>query len=183
MNYVGQLLVAPPCQDDDFWENSVIFIYEDAANTIGLTLNKLSDRSVEDLSEYHKLTYLGNDMVHLGGLMNTNALIMIHTDDWSCTNTMYVNNGIRISSDHTMLSRICSGDKPRKWRLFLGMCIWSHGQLNNEIDGTPPYSKKKSWLLASPSEDIIFEKHPKKMWNKALEIAIQEATNSFFLIT
>lgn len=182
MDYVGHLLVAPPCQDDEFWEHSVIFIYENTATTVGVILNKKSDRTVSELAEYHNLSYPRSDKLNVGGPMNQSSIVMLHTDEWSCTNTMHVNNGIRVSSDNTMISRICNDDTPDRWKLFLGMCIWNKGQLNSEVNGNPPFSKKKAWLIAPATHDIIFEKHPQKMWNKALESAVQYATDSFFII-
>jgi putative transcriptional regulator len=182
VNFVGQLLVAPPAQDDEFWQNSVIFIYEHAKTTVGITLNKKSERTIAELANYHNLSYVGRDLINVGGLMNPAALIMLHSNDWKCNNTMYIDKGICISSDNTMLARICAGDRPRKWRLFLGMCVWSIGQLNNEINGTGMHSKKHAWLVAPANPDIVFERNPQRMWNKALESAVKHATDSFFFI-
>lgn len=182
MSYLGKLLVANPCQTDEYYENSVIFIYEDSSTTVGVILNKSSERSLGELADYHSLNYIGNDWLNIGGKKNPTALIMIHTDDWFCTNTMHVENGISISSDHTMLERVCDGDEPRKWRFFLGLCIWPQGQLEQEIKGISPYSKKNAWLTTNASEKIIFEKHPQKMWNMAVESAVKRATSSFFKI-
>jgi putative transcriptional regulator len=183
MSYLGQLLVANPCQDDEFLEHSVIFIYEDSTNTVGVALNKSSERTLGELADYHGLDFEGSDILNIGGQKNPTALIMLHTDEWACTNTMYIANGISISSDHTMLERLCSGDTPRKWKLLLGMCIWPHGQLEKEIEGIKPYSKKKAWLVAPSNEHIIFENHPQKMWNIALELAVSHASESFFKIS
>lgn len=182
-SYVGKLLVAPPCQMDEFWEKSVIYLYEESAGTtVGLILNKVSDRSVKELAEHHNLEFLGPDMINVGGPLNPTALVMLHTDDWACTNTMQVDGNLRISSDRTMLSRISSGDTPKKWRMFLGMSGWVPGQLDKEIAGKPPYSKKSAWLVASIDEKIMFEEDSDKMWKKALELAVKEATESYFHI-
>ena len=182
MNHLGKVLVAPPSQDDEFWEKSVIFIYEDNKSTVGLTLNKPSDRALEELAEFHGIEYFGDDIINIGGPMNSAALIMLHTDDWKCTNTMHVIEHFCISSDHTMLSRLCSGDQPNKWKLYLGMTIWPSGQLEKELTGQLPFSKKKAWLVTPATEEILFEKHPKKMWNKAIDSAIQHSVDSFFTI-
>jgi putative AlgH/UPF0301 family transcriptional regulator len=182
MNYLGKLLVAPPAQTDEFWGGSVIFIYEDNKSTIGLSLNKPSERELAELAEFHNIQYFGQEMINIGGSANPSALIMLHTDDWKCTNTMHVTDSFCISSDHTMLSRVCSGDHPLKWQLYLGMCIWPAGQLEKELLGELPFSKKKAWLTTTATEDILFERHPKKMWNKAINSVINYSVESFFTI-
>lgn len=184
MKYAGRLLVAPPSQEDDLWSQTVIFLYEETESAvIGLVLNKESERSVYELAVHHDLEYNGEEMINIGGPLNPSALVMLHTDDWSCTNTMQVDGGLRISSDRTMLNRLCSGDTPRKWKLFLGMSGWTPKQLEAEIAGKPPYSKKNSWLVSSKlTKNLIFETNASKMWKTALNNAVQEATESYFHI-
>lgn len=183
MKHSGRLLVAPPSQNDDFWSQSVVFLYEETpAAVVGLALNKPSDRSVKELAEHHGYSYLGRDMINIGGPLNSAALVMLHTDDWSCTNTMQLDNKLRISSDRTMLKRLCDGDAPKKWKLFLGMSGWTPKQLDAEINGNAPYSKKTAWLVAPVNPSIIFENNSEKVWKKALDLAIQEATSSYFHI-
>lgn len=184
MKYSGRLLVAPPSQTDEAWNETVIFVYEETEQAvIGLVLNKESDRSVSELADHHDLDYPGNDMIYLGGPLNSSALVMLHTDDWSCTNTMQVEGGLRISSDRTMLKRLCTGDTPRRWKLFLGMSGWSPKQLEAEITGKHPYSKKTAWLVSSKlDKSLIFNTDPTEMWKSALEEAIQETTESYFHI-
>lgn len=183
MSYVGRLLVAPPSQDDDFWSKSVVYIYEESsASTIGLVLNKTSERTVSELADHHDMEFDGEEQIYIGGPLNSAALVMLHTDDWACTNTMQVENGLRVSSDKTMLKRICKGDTPKKWRLLMGMSGWANDQLEDEIKGKPPYSKKKSWLVAPANKSIMFEKDPEKMWTRALELAVHEATESYFMV-
>ena len=183
MDYVGKLLVAPPSQEDEFWSQSVIFIYEQSGGAnIGLALNKPSDRTVKELAAHHDLEYDGDETINIGGPVNPSALVMLHTDDWTCTNTMQIEGGLRISSDRTMLKRICNGDTPKKWKFFLGMCGWTPGQLDKEAKGQAPYSKKNAWLVAPVDEQVVFEQQSGKMWKKAIDLAVHEATESFFSI-
>lgn len=183
MNMVGKVLVAPPAQDDNFWSRSVIYIYEQNLNSIsGLILNKSSDRTVSQLAEHHDLGYNGDDLIYIGGPVNPSYLIMLHSDEWTSNNTIHVLKEISISSDHNMLKRISDGDRPERWKMFLGMSGWSPNQLEGEISGHHPWNKKKSWLVAEPNMDIIFEKNPDKMWKKAIDLAVQEITESYFAI-
>jgi putative transcriptional regulator len=180
---VGHLLVAPPAQHDEYWEKSVIFVYEQTpANVVGLILNKPSDKAVNDLADHHGHNYQGDDMLYLGGPVNPSSLIMLHTDDWTCSNTMHIAENIMISSDRTMIKRLSEGDTPRKWRLFLGMSVWAPMQLEGELKGNPPWNKKKSWVTSSFNESILFTKDPEKCWKKGLELAAKDMVNSYFTI-
>lgn len=181
---IGTLLVAPPAQEDEFWGKSVIFLYEQNPNTVvGLALNKPSERSLRELAEHHDLEFLGEEMLHTGGPVNPAALVMLHTNDWACGNTMQIGSDFRVSSDRSMLHRLCSGDKPRKWRLYLGMSVWTPAQLEGELSGTPPWSKKTSWLTAPAEESILFGKNPDKIWEKSIELAAATMVQSYFTIT
>ena len=181
---IGTLLVAPPAQEDEFWYKTVVFIYEQNKNsTIGLVLNKPSDRSVQELAEHHGFNYNGSDLLYIGGPVNPNALVMLHTEDWACSNTMQIGSDFRVSSDKTMLERLCKGDTPRKWRLFLGMSGWGPHQLEGEIAGVPPWTKKKAWLTAPASESIMFGNEPTKVWKKAIDLAAETAVQNYFTIS
>jgi len=181
---IGTLLVAPPAQEDEFWAKSVIFLYEHTPNTVvGLTLNKPTERSLHELAEHHNLEFLGKEVLHTGGPVNPAALVMLHTNDWACGNTMQIGNDYRVSSDRTMLNRLCAGDRPRKWRLYLGMSVWTPSQLEGELAGTPPWNKKTSWLTAPAEESVLFGKDPDKMWEKSIELAAASMVQNYFTIS
>ncbi len=181
MSFTGRLLVAPPGRASDFWERSVVLIYEESKlGSVGLVLNKDSGRTVQELAEYHDASYRGKEGIYAGGEMSPSALILMHTPEWRCTNTMSVAHGVSISSDNYMVNRICKGDKPEKWKFYLGMSIWKPGDLEKEVSGRFPYSKRNSWLVANAGADIIFEKNPEKMWKMAIDRAVSEATELFF---
>ena len=181
---IGTLLVAPPAQDDEFWGKSVVLIYEENANnTIGLAVNKPSDRTLSDLAEYHKIEYSGDELLYIGGPVNPNALVMLHSGDWACSNTMQISDSFRISSDKSMLKRICSGDRPKKWKMFLGMSAWTPAQLQGELSGVAPWSKKKAWLTAPSTEQLVFGKHSESAWKRGIDLAATHAVQNFFTIS
>ncbi len=68
---IGQLLVAPPAQKSELWGQSVIFIYEETpVSTVGLIVNKPSERRLADLAEHHNLSYDGDELIYVGGPVN-----------------------------------------------------------------------------------------------------------------
>jgi putative transcriptional regulator len=180
---VGQLLVAPPAQQDEYWEKTVIYIYEQGpANVVGLVLNKPTDRTVAELAAHHGYNYNGDAQIYLGGPVNPSSLIMLHTDDWTSSNTMHIGGNIMISSDRAMIQRLSTGDKPQKWKLFLGMSVWAPMQLEGELKGNPPWNKKKSWITATPTDSILFGKNSQQVWKKGIDSAAQEMVDNYFSI-
>lgn len=183
MNYTGKLLVAPPFNRDDFFEKSVIYIYDQSLEgTTGVIANKPSNRTLKELCQFNNIKYSGRERIFIGGPINPSALIMLHSDDWACTNTIKIEDPWRISSDESMLERIAKGDRPEHWRLFLGMCGWTPGQLEGEISGVPPWARSHSWLITSPTPETLFHRNSEKAWKLSIENCSQEMIDSFFSI-
>ena len=184
MDYTGKILVAPPLNNDDFFEKSVVFLYDQTSrSTTGVIVNKPSNRTLKELCEFNDLKYSGREKIYIGGPVNPSALIMLHSTDWACSNTIEVHNDWRISSDQSMLPRLATGDKPRFWKLFLGMCGWTAGQLEGEIAGIPPWSRSSSWLIGSPTDELLFSKKSDKIWSLAISNCSQEMIDSYFTIS
>lgn len=182
-SYVGKLLISPPTNKETFFEKSLVLIYDQTPKTTtGVIVNKPSNRTLQELCEFNDIEYRGKERIFIGGPVNPSALLMLHSRDWACTNTIEIGNHWRVSSDHSMLTRIAKGDRPRYWRLCLGMCGWSPGQLEGEILGAPPWSRSKSWLVSNPTTEILFHRSSSKVWTKAIENCGQEMIDSFFTI-
>jgi putative transcriptional regulator len=177
----GQLLIAPPAQKDEFWNTTVIYIYEKTQHgTVGLVVNKPSDKKVKDLADHHKVVYGGDDDLYVGGPVRSSAIVLLHTNDWHCSNTFQITDRISISSDKSMIARIAEGDVPHRWKMFLGMSVWAPGQLEAEIEGTAPWTKKTSWLVAPANNSIIFDNDGDRAWKRSINLAVKEATGALF---
>jgi putative transcriptional regulator len=170
MNLTGNILIAPPAMKGNFWHKTVVLITENhGSGSVGLVLNKRSQMSVVEFGEQ-----LGFDIdlpgfVYLGGPVNVKSLSFLHTNDWTSKNTMRVSEHFSISSADDILPRLAMGDAPNRWRLFLGMCGWSPGQLAGEIKGIPPWQQETSWLTAKYDEDLVFGTDNNDQWCAALD--------------
>jgi putative AlgH/UPF0301 family transcriptional regulator len=91
---------------------------------------------------------------------------------------MRVNNGFSLSSSPEILSMLAMGNTPKKWRLFVGLCGWTQGQLENEITGNPPYEHDKSWLIASARHDLVFDLDTQEQWTESIEHSGSEFAQS-----
>lgn len=170
MNVIGNLLIAPPAVKGNFWYKTVIMVTEHhGQGSVGLVLNKRSEMSIKNFGEQ-----LGFDLdipgfVYLGGPVNVKSLSFLHTNDWTCKNTLRINDQFSLSSADDILPRLAMGDTPEQWRLFLGMCGWSPGQLQGEIKGNAPFSHSTSWCTATADLDIVFGSDNKDQWCNSLD--------------
>lgn len=169
MNLIGNLLIAPPAMKGNFWYKTVIMITEEHTDgNIGLVLNKRSQTTIREFGEQLncELDYPGH--VYIGGPINSKSLSILHTNDWKCNNTMKINQYFSITSSENMIARLSAGDEPYRWRMFLGFCGWSTGQLLSEIKGKPPFDRNMSWCTATSNIGLAFDLDNKDQWCAAL---------------
>jgi len=179
----GKVLISHPLQDrDSIFHKSVVYLYQhNPAGSIGLLLNKPSTITLHDLCKEKNYQLLVQPHpVHTGGPVSNNSLIMLHSDEWRSENTAKAYNNLLISSDNLMVKRIALGDAPTRWRIFGGLCGWAPGQLQAELNGIPPFSKKHRWMLADPTPELIFDSVGEHQWNKAIELSSLQLFNQYF---
>jgi putative AlgH/UPF0301 family transcriptional regulator len=70
------------------------------------------------------------------------------------------------------------GNAPEQWRLFVGLCGWTAGQLENEIKGVPPYEHNQSWLTVSAKTDLVFTLDAQTQWAESIDRASSEFAHS-----
>lgn len=179
MNLAGTLLIAPPKMKDSFWYKTVIFLTEHHQNgSMGLVLNKRSQMTVSEFTEQigPRMNIPGN--IYLGGPVNMKALSMLHSSEWTCSNTMQINDDFSISSAEDLLMRLGDGDAPKYFRLFLGLCGWAPRQLLDELTGRPPRDHSISWLTSSADYKTVFDNDLRDQWHVAVERSGQEFAQS-----
>ena len=92
-NIVGNLIIAPPSVKGNFWYKTVIMIVEHHIHgSIGLVLNKRSNLTINELGEKMGLDIDIPGFVYTGGPVSPNSLSLIHSTEWSCNNTLEINN-------------------------------------------------------------------------------------------
>lgn len=179
MNYTGKLLIAPPSIKGSFWQKSVIYITENHhRGSLGVVLNKSSKSTISDFSKQCGIDCNIEGMVYVGGPVNTKALTILHSSEWSCQNTMKINDMFSLSSHNQLLQQLTIGDKPKFWRMFLGLCAWNPEQLENEIRGSHPYHHNSSWLTATPTYQSVFATDGNEQWTSGIEMSSHEFVQS-----
>lgn len=181
MNFTGKLLIAPPGIKGSFWQKSVLFITENhQRGSMGLALNKSSKSTLEDFTKQFNIDLGVEGMIYVGGPVNPKALTILHSSEWSCQNTMRINEFYSLSSHNQLLQQLALGDRPKFWRVFLGLCAWNPGQLESEVKGTHPHQHNSSWLVATPSYKSVFSIDGNDQWTLGIESSSQEFVHSIF---
>jgi putative transcriptional regulator len=181
MDFGGKILVSRPSYQEQWFANSAIFVYEHTPNgAAGLILNKDSNLTVSDLLRHRDIMYTGNEPVYKGGPVNQQAIIMLHSNEWKSENTHQVNKDFSITSDISMMQLLASGNKPRQWRMFVGMSGWGPGQLEDEYMGEGVFDKKNSWLVTSATPALVYNYNGRDQWTKLVEQSGNEMFSQYF---
>ena len=172
----GKILVAHPKLESGIFGKSVILITENhETGTVGFVLNKPSPHNIKKLMEDRGVIWeVSENVLYQGGPLNTAALVMVHTDDFSSQNTMYLPGGYAVSSDELMIEKVIMGNVPNAFRLVSGICSWAPGQIQQEI------KDQKIWLTATPNDAMLFNSTGLKQWRKALNLVAAETTAQYF---
>jgi len=167
-SYAGRYLIARPHLQGVF-SRSVIYIYEDLpTGSAGLMINRATGKELKDILATHGIPYPSKiDPVYLGGPVATNSLMMIHTDDFVSSNTLFTPNEICISSDDLMVEKLVNRARPTAFKLCAGRSQWAPGQLHHEVESN-------SWLVADLPSNILYDWGSDKTWDRAVEIASKQ---------
>lgn len=168
----GTLLIAHPAYSRD---NTVILIIESAATGImGVTLNQVTQYDMRELMRQHHIDWQGDRQVYHGGTVNPGSLLMLHSDDWYSSNTILVDSGIGLSSDHLMLEKLDMGNTPSWYRLFLGCEYWDVRELEHDLKSSRP-----KWLELSYPSQCLIESHADDQWSLAVQELSQDTISNY----
>ena len=143
----GQLLVATPrLPDENFFRTVVLMIEHNENGALGVVLNRMAERSVEDLwREVSDVECNCHHPLHLGGPVS-GPLMAIHTD--RALAEMEIISGLFLAAQKVNLDRLVQQEEHR-CRIFLGHAGWGGGQLEGEIE-------QGAWLVTPATLDYIF---------------------------
>jgi len=91
---------------------------------------------------------------------------------------MRINERFSLSSSGDILTNLAMGNVPKYWRIFVGLCGWTAGQLENELQGNPPYKHDTSWLIATANTEIVFGLNSQTQWTESIEHSGSEFAQS-----
>jgi len=162
----GQLLIAMPQMQDHRFSRSVIYLCAHSKEgAMGLVVNKLVDSlSLSKLMEQLGIAVeglKGDGWVHFGGPVEPGRGFVLHSADYSESETMPVDGKVALTATLDILRAIGRGEGPTRSLLALGYSGWGPGQLDREI-------QENGWLHAPPDDKLIFDPSPGEKWDRAL---------------
>jgi putative transcriptional regulator len=156
----GCLLIAEPLLNDPNFVRSVIFLCEHGPEgSVGFVLNQPTSYTLQDLLPE---LYVSSLSIYQGGPVQGDTLHMIHRVPEIPGGMPIIDNVFWGGSYEALKDMIWRNTfEPSEIRLFIGYSGWAAGQLEQEIS-------EGSWLVADPTEDILFETNPDEIWKKAI---------------
>lgn len=159
----GQLLVADPFMQDQFFQESVILLVDHhSSGSIGFILNKPMRRNVKDfISDFPDFP----GPVYLGGPVENNSLHYVHNAGELLEGSIEISSGIYWGGDFHQLKFLITNKviKPRDIKFFVGYAGWESGQLAEEM------TEENVWHIMNSNKNYIFS-HDKEsiLWQTIL---------------
>ncbi len=170
----GKLLIAMPSMTDPRFHKAVIYLCahsEDGA--MGIVVNQRAEHiTFRTLLEQLDIEPAENDgsirlplkdmAVHTGGPVETGRGFVLHTTDYSSTDsTLSIDDGISLTATIDILRAIANGTGPNRSLLALGYAGWAPGQLEREIHGN-------GWLICPADNDLVFDAQVESKYDRAM---------------
>jgi putative transcriptional regulator len=170
----GKLLIAMPSMTDPRFHKAVIYLCahsEDGA--MGIVVNQRAEHiTFRSLLEQLDIEPAENDgsirlplkdmAVHTGGPVETGRGFVLHTSDYSSTDsTLSIDDGISLTATIDILRAIANGKGPNHSLLALGYAGWAPGQLEREIHGN-------GWLICPADNDLVFDAEVESKYDRAM---------------
>ncbi|HEV8543995.1 MAG TPA: YqgE/AlgH family protein [Verrucomicrobiae bacterium] len=158
----GQLLLDSGQLRGSFFHRSVVLIcHHDTDGAFGLVLNHPAENKVGDVLVADLPDQIKDEMLYIGGPVQTTALTFLHSDTFLPEANVLPNLNMGHSLDD--LQDLSESFSPTKQiRCFAGYAGWTGGQLEGEM-------QRKAWLVHPGSIDLVFNSEPAKLWKKILE--------------
>jgi putative transcriptional regulator len=96
-----------------------------------------------------------------GGPVQTNQMMLLHSNEEGTGQTLNVCEGVYLGGDLQFLQEMLTNESGPFVHLCFGYAGWTSGQLEREfLDG--------SWFIYPATKKLIFETAPEKLWRTLL---------------
>jgi putative transcriptional regulator len=163
---VGQILIASPkIADPRFQRTVILIVHHSQEGAVGITINRpIAEHSLASL-----LAMLGENgssvdgevQIFAGGPVQPETIFIIHTTDYTRSETIPINGRVAVTSSSQVLHDIGRNKGPRKTLIAFGYAGWGPGQLEAEL-------ARNDWFTAAADADLIFEERRERVWDSAL---------------
>src|ERR1700722_4590573 len=163
---IGKLLVSRrDAPDSDFAETVILVVRYTQGGTVGLMLNRRTEVPVSRALDGLKGASGRSEPVHAGGPVELpNVLALLRTNAMP-EGAEHVTGKVYMVSTGALLEKtLAKRPDEADFRVYLGYCGWSPGQLENEIG-------QGFWRVLNGSADIVFDPEPETLWSRMIERA------------
>lgn len=177
----SDLLIAPPHIPDPRFRKSVIMLTHDhRGGSFALCVNRITEHSLQDIVSELGIDTEMNFPLYWGGPVNSNTVWMLHSSEWEIDHTVTISEEWSMTSNIDMFKYLAEGKFPRHFRLMLGYCSWSKGQLQSELEGHPPWNHNNSWLIAENlGPEWLFDQPVELLWESCTTLSSHQAVDSW----
>ncbi|OOH90561.1 hypothetical protein BMT54_04600 [Pasteurellaceae bacterium 15-036681] len=171
MHLQGQLLIATPEIDDEYFDRAVIYICEhNDQGAMGLMINSPTDLSVMELLAKmdfliaNERNYSKDQLVLSGGPVGQERGFILHTPvNQQFLHSYETGDGLTLTTSGDILDTFGRKEAPEHFIVCLGCCTWIGGQLESEI-------ARNFWIVSPATEQILFKTGYLDRWVEANEL-------------
>src|ERR1019366_9740196 len=163
---VGKILVARrDARESTFAETVILVIRYTHGGTVGLMLNRRTEVPVSRALDPLKGASKRSDPVYAGGPVELANVLALWRANAMPEGAEHVTGKVYLVSTEALLEKtLAKQADPADFRVYLGYCGWSPGQLEDEAG-------RGFWRVLSGSADIIFDSEPEPLWSRLIERA------------
>jgi putative transcriptional regulator len=164
----GQFLLAMPGIGDPRFEKAVIAMcVHDEDGALGIGLGRVVPRlGFHELLKQHGIEpgVAPNVPIHVGGPVEPQRGFILHSPDWSASESVYVGERWVLSATIDILKAIAAGTGPERWIAALGYAGWGEGQLEQEL-------ARHGWFVTPGEETLLYACDVETRWAAAFQAA------------
>ena len=159
----GVLLIAKPGMADPNFRETVVLVTQSAdANTVGVILNRPTERRLVEIAPDWPGAASYAQPVHAGGpVMRQVIVALFHSETAPQTAAFHVLRNVYLTMHPENIARLLANPGQR-FTLFAGFAGWAPEQLESEM-------MRDAWYVLPASEALLFRKDSAGMWRELVE--------------
>lgn len=158
----GQFLIASPDIDTGLFTRGVLLLCEhNETGSFGILINKQLDIELPEEILHLKSVVNKNVFLRAGGPVQTNQMMLLHTNFTTEQQLLAVGDGIFLGGNVQFLHDLLQNEDSPPVQLCFGYAGWTSGQLEREfLDG--------SWFAYPATKELLFNTPPELLWKQLL---------------
>ena len=159
-----KIIIASDSFHGGYFDRTVIMIREHGVHgeTIGMILNRPSNKVLSDLVEIPDISPLAKVPVYVGGPIAKGYLTVLVKTQEAPPNGLELSPSLYLTMDLRSLSDDWSKLGVEQVKIFNGYSGWAPKQLKSESD-------RKAWLWGEINQELLFAKNTEGMWQKLFD--------------